>query len=224
MADTSTTTESSRIAGPLQDTSQSPPTPGKRIAASTPTPEDLLLKFKALPQECDICELDDGELDWIELHATENLKARVATANVLAQEAHNTLLLTLTGTVGALAYAVELVDGKVTNSAVAAAAACIWLMFVSAFIVLRCMRVAPIPAVYYQPEALFERMRKGQTFEEWRTRTVLQMEKRIRILVERNGKVATALNRSRLAALTTPLIAGLTLCVTQLLCRGLQCY
>jgi hypothetical protein len=185
--------------------------------------DDLLPNFRPLAEGCDVCALDEGELEWIEMHAIGNLKARVETATILAHEAHNTLLLTLTGTVGALAYAVKLVDGEVTNSAIAASAACIWLMVVSVFIVMRCMRVAPIPAVYLQPESLFERFSKGRSFEEWRARTVLRMERRIQTLITRNAKVAQALNRGRMAALATPVIAGLALATIHYFCRGLQC-
>lgn len=197
--------------------------PNARRAAEGSTLDDLLPNFRPLAEGCDVCELDEGELDWIEMHATGNLKARVETATILAHEAHNTLLLTLTGTVGALAYAVKLVDGEITNSAIAASAACIWLMLVSVFIVMRCMRVAPIPAVYLQPESLFERFPKGRSFEEWRARTVLRMERRIQALITRNAKIAQALNQGRMAALATPVIAGLTLAAIHYFCRGQQC-
>jgi hypothetical protein len=179
----------------------------------------LLPSFRPPQGECGIDMLEPDELDWIENHAIENLKGRVETATVLAQEAHNTLMLVLTGTVGALAYGIKLVDGDVTYSNIGAAAACIWLMLVSAYVVHKCLRVAPIPAVYSQPKMLFGRVEQKVPFEEWRSKVVLLIEGRIQKAVQRNREVGSALNMARMLALLTPVVSGLSMSVYWLVHR-----
>lgn len=174
--------------------------------------DDVVLPTFRLPEgACEIGMLEPTELDWIENHAIENLKGRVETATVLAQEAHNTLMLVLTGTVGALAYGIKLVDGDVTYSNIGASAACIWLMSVSAFVVHKCLRVAPIPAVYSQPKMLFGRIEQQVPYEEWRSKVVLLIEGRIKKAVQRNRDVGRALNLARMLALLTPMVSGVSM-------------
>ncbi|UCU95227.1 hypothetical protein [Hydrogenophaga taeniospiralis] len=182
-------------------------------------PEHLLPKFKELDEDCDLCGLQPGELEWIEEHAVENMKARVETATVLARESEHTLLLVLTGTAGALAYGVQVLDGKLSNSTIAAAAACIWLMAVSAYLVLRCMKIGPVPAIYSHPETLCKRFQLNVPHEEWRTMVILKMEPRINSLIARNERVAKALNLARLAALLTPLVAVFAVLIQKLIVR-----
>lgn len=152
-------------------------------------------------------ELEPGEYEWIETCGLENLKGRIKTADTLAKEASNTLTITLAGTAGALAYGIKLLSGEMSFANLVASGACIWLMFVSVYLVFGCLRVSPLPAVYSQPEGNLERRKSTATFEQWRIGELYNIEVRIKKAVARNRKVGSRLNVARGLAVATPIFA-----------------
>jgi hypothetical protein len=151
-----------------------------------------------------------GELDWIEKAAIENLKGRVATADILAKEAVATLTVLLAGAGGGWALGLKLFDDQASTSAVAAFIAGAWLTLLSMALVWFCMKIDAIPAVYNQPRQLLGRAAQGATFDEWRRHELDNIEERIRDAVKRNNKVASSLNWIRVLATLTPILSGVS--------------
>ena len=75
-------------------------------------------------------------LEWIEKQGQESLKARFATADLIAKEAQTTLTILLAGIGGSAAYAAKLFEpGGAGPIEVAAAVVCIYLVgAVSSFV------------------------------------------------------------------------------------------
>lgn len=152
----------------------------------------------------------DGELDWIEKAAIENLTGRVATADILAKEAVSTLTLLLAGAGGGWALGLKLFDDQASTSAVASFIAGAWLTLLSMALVWFCMKIDAIPAVYNQPGQLLGRSVQGATLDEWRRYELNNIEARIKDAVARNDKVAERLNWIRVSATITPILSGIS--------------
>lgn len=152
----------------------------------------------------------EGELDWIEKAAIENLKGRVATADILAKEAVSTLTVLLAGAGGGWALGLKLFDEQASTSAVAAFIAGAWLTLLSMALVWFCMKIDTIPAVYNQPGQLLGRAAQGASLDEWRRHELDNIEERIGDAVKRNNKVATSLNWIRVLATLTPILSGVS--------------
>lgn len=154
-------------------------------------------------------DLSKEEFEWIEKAGIENLRGRVATADTLAKEAVSTLTVLLAGAGGSWAYALKLLDEEATKGAVAATASGGWLTLVAGLLVYRCMKIAPIPAVYNQPGQLLKRPESGETFAQWQAGELSNIEERIGRVTVRNKEIARRLNLVRELATLTPLVAGL---------------
>jgi hypothetical protein len=152
-------------------------------------------------------EFDSGEYDWIEKAGIENLKGRIATADTLAKEAVTTLTVLLAGAGGAWAYAIRLLDEVATRGGVAAVVAAVWLTLLSMFLVLRCLMISAIPAVYNQPGQLLKRPESGYSFDQWRLAELKNIEVRIKQAVRRNDEMAKRLNLVRALATSTPVLS-----------------
>lgn len=152
-------------------------------------------------------EFAPGEYEWIEKAAIENLKGRRETADILAKEAATTLTVLLAGIGGSLAYAVKLLNGESSMTVIAAAAVCSWLTVLAMALVVTCLKIKGIPAVYNQPGELLKRASSGESFDEWRRGELRNIQARIEIAVKRNDDTARNLNRIRILAVCTPLIA-----------------
>lgn len=150
-----------------------------------------------------------GEFEWIEKAAIENLKGRRETADILAKEAATTLTVLLAGVGGSLAYGVKVLDGDTSNTVIAAAAVCIWLTVLAMVLVLTCLKIKGIPAVYNQPGELLKRGDSQESFEEWRRGELENIQQRIETAVARNNTTARSLNGIRILAVCTPFIAAL---------------
>lgn len=150
-----------------------------------------------------------GEFEWIEKAAIENLKGRRETADILAKEAATTLTVLLAGVGGSLAYGVKLLDGDTSNTVIAASAACIWLTLLSMGLVLACLKIKGIPALYNQPGELLKRGESKESFDEWRRGELENIEIRIQTAVRRNNTTARNLNYVRILAVCTPFISVL---------------
>ena len=152
---------------------------------------------------------EPGELDWIEKAGIENLKQRIATADILSKEAATTLTVVLAGAGGAWAYAIKLLDEQATRGGVAAVWAGAWLTFVAAVLVWKCLQIGTIPAVYNQPGQLLQRAGSGETYEEWRFGELENLEERIGQATTRNNEMARRLNIVRVLATLTPFLAAI---------------
>ncbi|HDR9161793.1 TPA: hypothetical protein QDB28_002161 [Burkholderia vietnamiensis] len=142
-------------------------------------------------------------LAWIEAAGIENMKAHHACADYLAKEASTTLTLTLAGMGGGLAYAAKAIDvHNWTWFSVGAAAFTAWMLIVSGYITLRCLRVAAIDQVYNEPKNL---EKTGETFEYLRRCELLSLQQRIDRASARNAEFAKRLNRARICAIASPL-------------------
>jgi hypothetical protein len=150
-----------------------------------------------------------GELDWIEKAAIENLKGRVATADMLAKESVTTLTVLLAGTGGAFAWAIKLFDDKANVGTVAALIASAWLTGLTIYLVWGCLRIVELPAVYNQPGQLLGRAAEGASFEAWRRHELLNIEERIGEAVDRNNRIADRLNLIRILATVTPILSAI---------------
>lgn len=150
-----------------------------------------------------------GEFEWIEKAAIENLKGRRETADILAKEAATTLTVLLAGVGGSLAYGVKILDGDTSNTVIAAAIVCIWLTLLAMGLVLLCLRIGSIPAVYNEPGKLLERFNSLESFDIWRHGELNNIQERIELAVRRNNSTARNLNFVRILAVCTPFIAVL---------------
>jgi hypothetical protein len=148
-----------------------------------------------------------GEFEWIEKAAIENLKGRRETADILAKEAATTLTILLAGVGGSLAYGVKVLDGDMSNMVIAAAAVCVWLTVLAMVLVLTCLKIKGIPAVYNQPGELLKRGDTQESFDEWRRGELENIQQRIEAAVARNDTTARYLNGVRIFAVCTPFIA-----------------
>lgn len=151
-----------------------------------------------------------GEYEWIEKAGLENLKGRRETADILAKEAATTLTVLLAGVGGSLAYGVKLLDGEASMPIIAAAAVCTWLTLLAMALVLTCLKIKGIPAIYNQPGKLLKRADSGMSFDEWRRAELNNIQERIDIAVRRNDNTAKNLNTIRILAVCTPFIAVIT--------------
>lgn len=164
---------------------------------------------------------EPGEYEWIEKAAIENLKGRRETADILAKESATTLTVLLAGAGGAWAYATKLLDAVATRGGIAALMAAVWLTLLTILLVLWCMRIQAIPAVYNQPGKLLERPQSGESFAEWRLGELKGIQGRIEKAVTRNNLMAKRLNVVRVLATATPFLALLGVGVFELItsCR-----
>ena len=147
---------------------------------------------------------EKARLAWMETAGIENMKAHHACADYLAKEASTTLTLTLAGMGGGLAYAAKAIDAhNWTWFSVGAAAFTAWLLLVSGYITLRCLKVAAIDQVFNEPKNLEH---PGETFEYERRCELLSLQQRIDNASARNAELAQRLNIARIGAIASPVI------------------
>src|SRR5690606_17488154 len=94
-------------------------------------------------------------LDWVENAAVENLRLHHHTADVLAKESATTLTVLLAALGAGIAYSLKMVEaGRIDFLAIGVGAITAYLAIISLFLVCRCMRIEPIPAVHNEPKNL----------------------------------------------------------------------
>ncbi|WP_315136761.1 hypothetical protein [Achromobacter marplatensis] len=143
-------------------------------------------------------------LDWVEKAAVENLRQHHQAADVLAKESATTLTVLLAGMAGALAYAAKAVEADAwgwlpVSSAVFSA----YLLLLCLRLVLKCLKIEDIPSVYNEPLNLLQ---PDLSLEQIRRYELENAQQRINDAVARNNRVASALNRIRVAAILSPLV------------------
>ncbi|MCH1995317.1 hypothetical protein [Achromobacter xylosoxidans] len=143
-------------------------------------------------------------LDWVESAANENLKMHHASADFLAKEAQTTLTVLLAGMAGAVAYGAKAVEQDSWGWLAAGSGAFgLYLLSISWLLVLKCMRIAPMPQIYNEPDNLF---RPALGLEWVRERELSNKQYAINEAAARNRRVARWLNRVRLSAVLSPLV------------------
>lgn len=96
-----------------------------------------------------------SHIEWVERQAIDSIKARYATAEIIAKEAQTTLTVLLAGVGGTAAYASKMFEpGPAEPLTIAAAAVCGYLAALSAILVLACMRFESYPAQFQEPKNL----------------------------------------------------------------------
>lgn len=157
--------------------------------------------------------LADGELeahdwpkvlDWAERQGTESMKARFATADLLAKEAQATLTVLLAGIGGSAAYAAKMFDpGPAAPASWGFAAACAYLVVLSVVLIMRCMRFESYPAQFQTPKNL---MQRGFAFDALREVELENLTIRIEDAAGINNRRASVLNKIRVAAALSPVV------------------
>lgn len=143
-------------------------------------------------------------LEWIEKQGQESLKARFATAEIVAKETQTTLTVLLAGIGGSAAYAAKIFEtGPSGPIEIAAAVVCVYFIVLSVILVVVCMMFRSYPALYQNPENL---MHAAYSIDEIREEEVKNLGARIKEAAEINGKRAKHLNILRIAIALSPFL------------------
>jgi hypothetical protein len=141
-------------------------------------------------------------LEWIEKQGQESLKARFATAEIVAKETQATLTVLLAGIGGSAAYAAKIFEpGPSGPVEIAAAVACVYLIVLAVILVVVCMMFSSYPAQYQNPENL---MHAAYSIDEIREEEVKNLGARIKDAADINAKRAKHLNGIRIATALSP--------------------
>ncbi len=143
-------------------------------------------------------------MDFAENAGNENIKFRLQNAEILAKEAASTLTILLAGMGGAMAYAVKGLEQQTPTALVMGSIALsAWLMLAAVLLVIFCMLTTDLPAPTNEPLNLYQ---KEYTLEAIREVELRNLDTRIKQTSARNHRVAAWLDRSRLAAIASPLV------------------
>lgn len=143
-------------------------------------------------------------LEWIEKQAQESMRARFATADLIAKEAQTTLTVLLAGIGGSAAYGAKVFNaGPAGPLEIASAWACGYLIVVAAVLVFKCMMFRSYPAPFQDPANL---MHPDRSLDEIREAELEKIGERITEAAKLNRERAALLNRIRLAAVASPLV------------------
>lgn len=143
-------------------------------------------------------------LEWIEKQAQESMRARFATADLIAKEAQTTLAVLLAGIGGSAAYGAKVFNaGPAGPLEIASAWACGYLIVAAAVLVLKCMMFRSYPALFQDPANL---MHPDRALDEIREAELEKIGERITEAATLNRERAALLNRCRLAAVASPLV------------------
>jgi hypothetical protein len=143
-------------------------------------------------------------LEWIERQGMESLKARFATAELIAKEAQTTLTVLLAAVGGSAAYAAKLF-GPPPHGAleVASAIVCLYLIVLAVSLVFSCMMFQDYPALYQNPANL---KHPDYSLDEIRAAELDNIEARILEATVINRRRASRLNSIRVALAVSPFL------------------
>jgi hypothetical protein len=149
----------------------------------------------------------------VEAGAVENAKERYTTLAMLRREAASTLTILLAGIGGSLAYASKVLEsGPAGPIAVGAAVLCVYLACIATGVVLRCLLVRDLPAIYNVPENL---LIPGSTLTEVRYGNLDVLQAAITEMAVINAGIGKSLNALRVAAVASPVIFALAATIYQ---------
>lgn len=151
--------------------------------------------------------------EWAEKAGIENLKHRLATGDVLLAQANTLLSILLVGIGGALSQAIKLADpAGAAVTAWGAAATTIWLVWVAAMLVWRCIATRETEVPYNAPKNIYK-PELGLSEKQLRAYELAHIQSRIDFTRARNAKVAFWLDSCRYATIATPLVFLLSVCL-----------
>lgn len=151
-------------------------------------------------------ENDDLPLAMAEHDGRENLRERLATGDVLLQQANGLLNLLLTGIGGALALGRTVFDdGQAPAHVWGAAAVALYWMLVAGVLLGRCIMTRDTQMLHNEPDGLY-RPELGWDILKLRRAELRLLQARIDRTKQRNGPVAWWLDTCRGAAVAAPLV------------------
>jgi hypothetical protein len=143
-------------------------------------------------------------MEWIEKQGQESLKARFATADLIAKDAQTTLTVLLAGVGGSAAYAAKVFEPVAAEPvAVAFAAVCAYLVVLSISLVLTCMMFRSYPALSQDPKNLLQ---SSYSLDALREVELENLSDRIDDARKLNADRARRLNYIRIATALSPLL------------------
>jgi hypothetical protein len=147
-------------------------------------------------------------IDYAEKAGLENLRFRLQVTEALLKDATSTLTFLIAGIGGSLAYAASGFDkANLSALAVGAAVLSLWLMVISALLVIRCMGSQELQTPTNEPLNLFK---PEYAILEIREVELRNIHERIQRTRKRNEKMATSLDAVRLLAIASPVVFGLS--------------
>lgn len=149
--------------------------------------------------------MDWNYVEWAEKAALENLKARLATGDVLHAHATSLLQLLLAGMAGALALGIQVLEPGATAAQWGAAAVAAWLALVAVALVYGCIATRETWVAHNEPKNLYQ-PELNLTQTQVRAFELENIQIGIDATKKRNRKVAYWLDRCRYAACATPLV------------------
>lgn len=139
-----------------------------------------------------------------EEHGYQAMKGRHETATWISTQANLTLTLLLAAAGGSLAYAIKWLQGPGQPVELAAAVLCAYLVVLAVGLVVRCLMVEPIPAIWNEPASwLYD---PGRGFDELRRLELANLQVRLHMARARNERTAKSLNVVRLLAAASPVV------------------
>lgn len=153
-------------------------------------------------------------LEWMEKQATDNIKARFATSEIIAKEAQTTLTVLLAGVAGSAAYASPLLGQVAAGESLTAmpfafAVTCIYLTGLAIWLVTVGMRFASFPAAHQDPSNLLHPEAEAMAWSKLREEELGLVDERIKKAARINGERSRGLNWVRIAASLSPLVLAI---------------
>lgn len=145
----------------------------------------------------------DSLLSWAENAGIENLKQQKAASDLLRKEGTTTLTVLLAGATGVLAYAVKGIESQIGWLMLGALVMSLFLYILSAYLVQYVLRFQGFPAIYNEPEHLYQ---KEFPLELMREVELKNIQQRIKQGSARNKIIFRRLNIVRTCATCSPLI------------------
>jgi hypothetical protein len=151
-------------------------------------------------------EIKTDLLDWVEKQAQENLHFRVQDTEALKKDSTTTLNILLAGMAGAFAYGMRLYPKSEGWEIAAVFVFATYLLALCAVLIFKCLKICAIPAPTNEPRNLYQ---ETFTLEQLRKVELENVQSRIDEVVKRNNSVALWLNRVRLLAVCSPIVAAI---------------
>ncbi len=143
------------------------------------------------------------QLDYAERCGIENMRERIEVAAMIQREANTALALLLAGAGAALAYAA---GDSTRQMSIAAFAVSVYLFCLALLLANKCLGLIAYPAIFNEPGKL---NRPEYSLEQIRNWELENLQARINEAVQINEQRGELLNRCRVAAAFTPVIAAL---------------
>jgi hypothetical protein len=146
----------------------------------------------------------DELIDFAEKAGAENIRFRLQNAETLSKDASSTLTVLLAGIGGAMTYAAKVLESSTPKAVeLGALVFLIWLICTATVLVHYCMLSTNIQAPTNQPMNLYQ---KEYSLESIRVAELRNLEDRIKLLIDRNHRIAAWLDRVRILTIASPIV------------------